>query len=210
MTVCWNTKPAWPLSLPKCLAAQLNRSVDIDWTLFNEGKLRLFSNLLFFCFFPLDEILKRSCGGKAERKDLLNFLKCLDKPKLDRIKACGFGTRHVIHQLVDGNESRETFVPKLCCLALISEDCLRSRLANTNCEDPSVNPNNYTEIVLGPLQSSFMDPTCKDYKSMAACEAKIAEETAKMKAAVLSNTNLGIGDRSVLQPLIEAAERMVN
>ena len=154
--------------------------------------------------------MKKNCGDEAGRKNILNILQCVNKEKMDQVQACTVGSLDVLKKLSESNEAKATLLPKMCCLAHVSGDCAKSRLSGITCADPSTNPKKHIEEILGALQKDAMEIACEDYKTLAACEAKIPDAIAQLKASVNGNTNSMIGDRSLIQPLLKVAEKIAN
>ena len=151
--------------------------------------------------------MEKSCGGEEEKRKILKLYECLNKKgeTTAKINACSIGTRNVLEQLADTREDQSA-TAAFCCLSLLNEDCIATRMNQLNCEDSSMKLRENLDLVSGPLHSDVLSDICQDY-TIAACEAKIPNEFAKIKVMVFNETTRESG-RSILKSLIKVSEKV--
>lgn len=148
-----------------------------------------------------------SCGGDEEKQKLLKIFNCLNQGgKTAKVNACSIGTRNVLDKLAETREDQSA-TAAFCCLSLLNEDCLAKRMSQFSCEDASVKLGEHIDLASGPLHSDVLSGVCQDYKTIAACEAKIPNEFAQFKVAVFNETARE-GGRSLLNSLIKVTEKV--
>ena len=151
--------------------------------------------------------MEKSCGGEVEKQKLLKIFECLNNgQKTTKINSCSAGTTNVLQQLVEAGEDR-LVTASFCCLSLLNEDCIAKRMNEIKCEDASVKLGEHLDLVSGPLDSDVLSGVCKNYKTIAACEANIPNEFAKFKASVFNETARE-GGRSLFNSLMRVAEKV--
>ena len=151
--------------------------------------------------------MEKSCSGEAGRQKLLKIYQCLEQRKSSaKIDACSIGTRNVLDQLADTRKDQPV-TASFCCLSLLNEDCKVKRLNQLTCKDASIKLGEYLEVASGPLHSDVLSDICQDYNTIAACEAKIPNEFAQLKASVFNETPKE-GGRSLLKSLMKVAEKV--
>lgn len=72
-------------------------------------------------------------------------------------QSCAVGSLDAITKLSESNDNRATLLPKICCLAHVSAECARAKLAGITCEDPTIDPKAHFEEVLASLSKDAME-----------------------------------------------------
>lgn len=188
----------------------------------NDGK-KLYKNLLEYkkCLKPfpqqiftttsqsIGKLIKKNCGDDAGKKHALKLLECAKEHNLQKDHKCAIGSLDVLQKISQSGDSKVVMLPKICCLSHVSTDCIRQKLNKIQCADPTVKPLEHFEEVMATISKDAMDIACQDYKTMASCQAKIPNELKEMKE-MLDNGSEKIGQRSLIKPLLEIAEKIAN
>ena len=202
-----------PKTFPSPDLRRLN-SIDRYVSACRSSSLNCFEITVLNCFLHfsliIGKLLKNNCGEKEGKQKMLKIFQCVKQENVNAIQACTVGSLDVLKQLSESNEAKATLLPKMCCLSHVSAQCTSSKLSSVKCADPSLNPKEHIEKALRALQEDAMEIACADYKNIAACEAKIPDAIAQMKASVHGNTDANIGDRSLIQPLLKVAEKIAD
>lgn len=103
----------------------------------------------------------------------LKLLQCATAEKIKEGQKCAVGSLDAIEQLAQSSETRATLIPKMCCLAHVAADCARAKLGDVTCPDPTIKPIEYFEEAMNALSKDTLELACDDYKTKAACKAKV-------------------------------------
>jgi len=188
----------------------------------NEGK-KLYKTLLEYkkCLKPfpqqifttttqsIGKLIKKNCGDEAGKKNALKLVECAKEQNLAKGHKCAIGSLDALQKISESGDTKAAILPKVCCLAHVSTDCIREKLSKIQCSDPTVKPLEHFEEIMGTISKDAMDIACQDYKTMASCQAKIPNEIKEMKQMV-DNGAESLGKRSLIKPLLEIAEKIAN
>jgi len=188
----------------------------------NEGK-KLYKSLLEYkkCLKPfprqifetttqsVSKLLKKNCGDAEGKKIALKVLQCTTPEAVKSGQTCAVGSLDTIEKLSKSTDKKEKLIPKLCCLAHVTTDCVRRKVGDIKCEDKSVDVNAHMEEIINSMSKDALDIACNDYKTLKQCEASVPDVVAELKKTVETDNHL-IGNRALIAPLLALAEKVAN
>ena len=157
----------------------------------------------------IGNLIKKNCADAEGKKNALKLLKCASVDKIKKGQTCAVGSMDAIEKLSKSDEGRAALLPKICCLAHVSAECGRKKLADVVCEDPTIDPKAHFEEMLATLSKDAMEIACDKYKNLQVCEAEIPAAVNELRAIVNTENN-SIGQRSLIKPLLEIAKKVAN
>lgn len=142
---------------------------------------------------------------------------CANKDnKLNEAKTCAMGSLDVIQKLSQSTETKSQLIPKVCCLAHVTNQCANKKLEGIKCNvknkdgtSEEVVVSKHFQEIMDALSKDALELACADYKDHKTCNQKIPEAMAEMKQMVDAG-NAKSSSKAVIRPLLKIAEKIAD